>query len=278
MAVQAALVDGDLRLGGAYYLDVLRRLHLAFEPRTYFEIGTLAGDTLRMARCPSIAVDPAFKVTDAVLTENRGARLFEMTSDAFFAGHRPVKALGRPVDLAFLDGMHQFDFLLRDFINTEKNCAPGSIIVMHDCLPGDAFMTRPVARAGESGPTNFPNYWTGDVWKIVPVLRAVRPDLRVTVLDSQPTGLVIVQGLRPGNRLLEQQMEDLVRRWNAVELAEYGLSQLLTITNPVSADDWVTRVRSVRLSTRIKRKARSAILRARLLAAGKPQPRLASRI
>lgn len=278
MAAQATLVDGDLRLGGAYYLDVLRRLHGAFEPRTYFEVGTLAGDTLRLARCPSIAVDPAFELNEDVLSLNRQARLFEMTSDAFFARQTPAKSLGRPIDLAFLDGLHQFDFLLRDFINTERNCSPGSIIVMHDCLPGDAFMTRPVAQAMESGPTNFPNYWTGDVWKIVPVLRAARPDLKITVLDSQPTGLAVVQRLDPANRLLEQRMGELVRRWESVRLADYGLPRLLASMDPQSADDWVARARSVRLGTRIKRKARSAVIRARLLATGKPQPKLASRM
>jgi len=32
--------------------------------------------------------------------------LFQSTSDALFAQHDPLRLLQRPVDLAFLDGMH----------------------------------------------------------------------------------------------------------------------------------------------------------------------------
>lgn len=77
-----------------------------------------------------------------MLERNPKARLFEETNDDFFAAHDLKRLFGRPVDFAFLDGMHEFPFLLRDFINTERNCRAGSIIVLHDCLPGDAHMER----------------------------------------------------------------------------------------------------------------------------------------
>jgi len=37
--------------------------------------------------------------------------------------------------LAFIDGMHQFKFALRDFINIEKHCTSRSTILIHDCYP-----------------------------------------------------------------------------------------------------------------------------------------------
>src|SRR5256885_12302956 len=47
-----------------------------------------------------------------------------------FAEHDLSKELGgRPVDLAFIDGMHLFEFALRDFVNLERYCAPGSTIL-----------------------------------------------------------------------------------------------------------------------------------------------------
>ena len=48
--------------------------------------------------------------------------LFEMTSDAFFAAHSPSALLGRPVDLAFIDGMCRFELALRDVLNIEPHC------------------------------------------------------------------------------------------------------------------------------------------------------------
>ena len=48
-----------------------------------------------------------------------------MTSDDFFASHDLAQVLGgRPVDLAYIDGMHQFEFALRDFMNLERYVGP----------------------------------------------------------------------------------------------------------------------------------------------------------
>ena len=278
--VQASLDEhGDLRLGGDYYTEVLRRLHAAFMPRSYFEIGSLAGETLRLSRCPTVAVDPVFQLKPDAVAENRRVQLVEKTSDDFFAAHDPKTMLGRPIDLAFLDGMHEFDFLLRDFINTEKSCHRGSMIVMHDCLPGHAWMTRSHRREPGYRPSNFPSYWTGDVWKIVPALKSMRPDLRITCLDALPTGLVAVTGLDPTSRVLEQNMDALTARWGAIDLEQYGLPRMLSDMDPVSADAWVTWVQPVSFAGLLRRKIRSAGIRARLAAdalkrsvGGQPEP------
>jgi len=38
------------------------------------------------------------------------------------------------------------------------------------------------------------DFWTGDVWKIVPALIKFRPDLRVFTIACPPTGLTVVCG------------------------------------------------------------------------------------
>ena len=44
--------------------------------------------------------------------------------------------------------------------------------------------------------------WTGDVWKILYAFKLFRPDLRVSILDCPPTGLVAVRGLDPSSTVL----------------------------------------------------------------------------
>ena len=65
-------------------------------------------------------------------------KIFAQTSDAFFASHDLGSELGGvPVDLAFIDGMHHFEYALRDFTNLERFCTRVSVILIHDCYPFD---------------------------------------------------------------------------------------------------------------------------------------------
>ncbi len=48
---------------GEDYLAVLGRLHSALSPKSYFEIGTNSGNSLAIAQCRSLAVDPEFKLS-----------------------------------------------------------------------------------------------------------------------------------------------------------------------------------------------------------------------
>ncbi len=64
----------------------------------------------------------------------------------FFARHDLGGLLGKPISMAFLDGMHHFEYLLRDFINTEKHCSSNSVILLHDCLPTDRHVARRESR------------------------------------------------------------------------------------------------------------------------------------
>ena len=64
-----------------------------------------------------------------------------LTSDEFFSTHDLREELGgSPVDLSFIDGLHLFEFALRDFINLERAGTEQSMIVLHDTDPPDADM------------------------------------------------------------------------------------------------------------------------------------------
>lgn len=46
--------------------QLLAELHACLRPRNYLEIGVNDGQSLRLSRVPTIAVDPAFRITSAL--------------------------------------------------------------------------------------------------------------------------------------------------------------------------------------------------------------------
>lgn len=197
--------DEEVTAGERDYLDVLADLHEALAPRTYLEIGVRHGRSLALARCPALGVDPAPEITESLGPD---ARVLEMTSDDFFRG-LARQELAQPPDLIFIDGMHLFEFVLRDFMHVELFASSTSLVVIDDVFPNHPAQAERTRRT---------RYWTGDVWKIVHCLRDNRPDLSLTLLDTSPSGLLLVTGLDPHGRILWDQYNPIVRRYQ--ELTE----------------------------------------------------------
>lgn len=211
---------------GPHYRKVLRALFETGRYDTYLEIGTSTGGTLVLATGRAIAIDPAFGMKRNVMPGKSVLHAFQTTSDAFFETEDPIALMkGSTMDLAFLDGMHLFEFLLRDFINTEKVCAPGSLILMHDCLPLNRLMAQRQMSGGEPRVDRYYGWWTGDVWKILPILAEHRPDLKVACLDAPPTGLVAISGLDPTSTVLQEHYEDIIARYTDEVLDTPGVAQ-----------------------------------------------------
>lgn len=188
--------------GAATYIEVLTRLHERLDPALYLEIGIRHGRSLELARGPAVGVDPAPEVR---VNLPGSTRVVELTSDSFFSDMAD-EVLTERLDLAFIDGMHLFEYALRDFMNTERRAHPGTLVLVDDVLPGHP------AQAERDRRTRA---WTGDIWKLAEVLRTVRPDLTLVTLDTAPTGLLLVAGLDPANRVLWDQYNPLVRQWSA---------------------------------------------------------------
>lgn len=194
-------------LPGEGYLEVLDRIHRDLRPGTYVEIGVETGRSLVLAQpgTTSIGIDPQPQLAHAVPPSTS---VFFETSDAFFAQYDLFEELGgRPVDLAFLDGMHHFEFTLRDFVNVERYCAPDSTCLLHDCYPLDE---RTAANPRAS------TFWSGDTWKIIPCLKKYRPDLRIHTVATGPTGLTIVRGLDPESTVLRDRLEQISAEFAAL--------------------------------------------------------------
>jgi len=100
--------------------------------------------------------------------------------------------------------MHWFEYALRDFIHVEAWSQPNGVVVLHDCLP-----IFPLTASRE----RCTKFWVGDVWKVVSILREHRPELRVKIVATAPSGLCIVRGLDPTSRVLSERLDDIVAHY-----------------------------------------------------------------
>jgi predicted O-methyltransferase YrrM len=177
------------------YINALDHVHEILRPGSYVEIGCREGISLSRARCPAIGIDPEFEIRQPLTAPTR---IFKEASDHFFARRNLRDLLGGAFDLAFIDGMHRAENVLRDFINLERQADRSSVILIDDILPEQIEWTAR-ERATQA--------WTGDVYKIVPFLRQTRPDLRIDVFDIEMKGLAIVHNLDPGNTTLAADLD-----------------------------------------------------------------------
>jgi len=181
------------------YLDFLRHLHQVLVPRRYLEIGVRWGHSLGVARCPAVGIDPDFSINQELHTE---VQLFRTTSDEYFTRPDPLAPVGgEPFDLSFIDGLHLFEFALRDLINAERFSRPSAAIVFDDVLP------RSVVEAARVRSTSF---WTGDVYPIFGVLERYRPDIVMIPVNTSSTGLVLLMGLDPSSTVLADHYDEIV--------------------------------------------------------------------
>jgi len=139
----------------------------------------------------------------------------------------------------FLDGLHLFEVLLRDFMNAERVSHHNSMIVMHDCIPVDMRMTRRDRFSSSPYPSIYPEeWWAGDVWRILPILKKYRPDLRIHCLDAKPTGIVVVTGLNPKSTTLADCYYDIVTEGLALDLSKIGMQKFFDHLPVRSTEDY----------------------------------------
>jgi hypothetical protein len=112
-------------------------------------------------------------------------------------------------DIIFIDGLHTEEQVLKDLHHAFACLATNGMIILHDCMPPDAWHQR-----------NFSEYkegenWNGDVWKVA--LRIFNnSDHKCTLLDLDwGCGIIDTAGSQqPALRLLPEVLEyDLHYRW-----------------------------------------------------------------
>jgi hypothetical protein len=219
---------------GLGYLRFLRKLHASFVFDWYMEIGCRDGRAFAPVRGKTLAVDPFFLAERNVINDKPVLHVFQQTSDAFFASGF-LRANKIRLSVSFLDGMHRIEYLLRDFINTEKASDPAGVILMHDTVPHTPMMATRFFEDISDGS----KAWTGDVWKILPILQRYRPDLTVQMLDCKPTGLLMVTGLNPKSTVLPRKYAEICAEYQEVTLQDFGVESFANSFEFVVAQDVV---------------------------------------
>jgi hypothetical protein len=193
------------------HYEFLKALHDLLQPRNYLEIGVQNGHSLELATCPAFGVDPSPQ-----RAARMGETIFSMTSDEFFA--QDVRGeLSLPViDLVYIDGMHLFEFALRDFIGAARLSNPTTVIVFDDVLPYNAAIAAREQPVGD---------WTGDVWKVIPIIEEY-VDCVDWLVDVSPTGALVVTRWDPEDiRYLADNYEHIMERYMNREVPPWVLER-----------------------------------------------------
>lgn len=213
---------------GMNYIQALEVVHRALKPCSYVEIGCRFGDSLKLADCPSIGIDPVNRLKYEFGEETK---IFDEASDDFFAARSVSDVLGGPFDFGFIDGMHLAEYALRDFINMEANAHRGSVIAIDDTLPArNEFAERePVVNA-----------WTGDVYRVLAILKDYRPDLRITAFSVAVKGFTLVDRLDPTSTVLRDRLDEITARIEAGDFMVEDVSELKTLYEPLPVSELKT--------------------------------------
>lgn len=148
-------------------VQLLQHLVTLNQYQTYLEIGCDKNQVFSQMHLPlKEGVDP-----------RRGGTQ-RMTSDEFFAKDQ------RFWDLIFIDGLHTYEQVSRDFDHAFQRLNSGGTIVIHDMLP-----TSP----GQAHSSPQEKYWLGDVWRLAFDL-CTRSDLKFNLLTMDFGCGIITKG------------------------------------------------------------------------------------
>jgi hypothetical protein len=136
--------------------------------KSYLEIGVEAGDSIQQIKIDKIyGVDP--NSSNPLVTH-------KMTSDEFFKQLSPQDKY----DIVFIDGLHVYEQVLRDILNSLEHLTSTGTIVVHDCNPPSEWHQRSYEEAQKNGC----RLWNGTVWKAIVWLRANRSDVSVCTVNT----------------------------------------------------------------------------------------------
>jgi hypothetical protein len=151
-----------------FTINRLNKICENFGVSKYLEVGVNKGHTFSGVNCKNKeAVDPNFLFDyDQRQKAFENEKFFNVTSDVFFN-----KYASGSYDLIFLDGMHEFCQTLRDWCNAINYTHSGSIIIIDDTVPSDAYSSYPdqemCIELRKNDTKLNKGAWHGDVYKVI---------------------------------------------------------------------------------------------------------------
>jgi len=160
----------------------------------YLEIGTQFGWTLEAVDMPyKIGIDPNPKHSLKFMPP--GVKSLVMTSDEYFAAKNDLILF----DFIYIDGLHVFQTVYRDFVNSVNCLSEGGIILIDDVIPVDVYsadinQTRAVTERKIQG--NISKAWQGDVYKLLKLIATEIPflELKTIIYPSNAQALIKFKG------------------------------------------------------------------------------------
>jgi predicted O-methyltransferase YrrM len=147
-----------------------------------------------------------------------------MTSDNFFDENNTI------FDLIFIDGLHHYEQVKRDVINSLNKSKSNSWIVLHDVFPRNA--------VEEHTPCITSGPWTGDVWKIAFDLMKINGiEFKIVLIDF---GVLVI-------RKLQEKVDFNIAQNNQVDRNFdyfYSNRHILPLLEWEDFTRWATRVES----------------------------------
>lgn len=144
-------------------LDLINYLIKKKKYKNYLEIGCNLDEIFSKIPIEKIGVDPV-----------RGGN-YRGTSDEFFFINKSK------FDCIFIDGLHEYDQVLKDINNSLKVLSDDGVIILHDCLP---------AKASHQFVPRSRYLWNGDVWKAVVEARTWEHVNTFTVLIDHGVAII----------------------------------------------------------------------------------------
>lgn len=186
-------------------LEIIQSLMKEKGLKNYLEIGVFNGHIFfRIKSDFKIAVDPEFRFDSSrrfgktiINPYNVYNKYFSKTSDDFFSADAPEVFNGKQLNISLIDGMHEYDYALRDTENVLKYLSNDGVIILHDCNP---LIKSASSSYAEWEARNFSDTWNGDVWRVILHLQCLRHDVNAFVLDCDH-GLGIITKRTPEHPL-----------------------------------------------------------------------------
>ena len=145
--------------------DLIKYLHSKYNFKSYLEIG-----------CDKDQLFSKISIKDKIGVDPYSGGNLKKTSDEFFNDNK------LKFDCVFIDGLHIYNQVKNDILNSLKSLNNNGFVLVHDCLPS-TLSSQAVPR--------YKMVWHGDVWKaIVDLRRDDNLEIFTCLADS---GIAIIQ-------------------------------------------------------------------------------------